>query len=116
MLSMTHSTDSNEKKEIWGEKGAGSGQDPQECPSIMEGTTLPHTHLCRADTNWRASSLLEGIKGQPLRCWAPAPQWAPHPGTYHYSEWPLPGHNANHPGERQLGTEWAQTQPGRGGT
>lgn len=26
-------------------------------------------------------------------------------GTYHQSEWTLPGHNANQPGERQLGTQ-----------
>lgn len=83
MLSMTHSTESKEKKEIWGEEGADSGLGPSGGPLYHGGSTLLRTHACPTGTNWRASSLLEAISGHPLRCWAPASQWAPDPGTYH---------------------------------
>lgn len=80
---MTHSTESKEKKEIWGKRGADQGWGAQEGGATQEGATLLHTHSCLGDRNGRASSLLEGIRGHPLGCWAPASQWTPDPGTYH---------------------------------
>lgn len=78
MLSMTHSTESKEKKEIWGNRVQTQGWDAQEWE--LPRREPPSVTLIRA---WRASSLLEGINGHPLRCWAPASQWTPDPGTYH---------------------------------
>lgn len=62
MLSMTHSTESKEKKEIWGKQGADSGLGPSGVETY-QGGSHPHSHtFVPDDMNWRASSLLEGIR------------------------------------------------------
>lgn len=67
MLSMTHSTESKEKKEIWEKQGAGSGLGPSGVESYQGGSLPPPYAFVLDDRNWRASFLLEGIWAS-LRC------------------------------------------------
>lgn len=83
MLSMTQSTESKEKKEIWEKRGHRLRAETPKIPSTANGATLVHRHSCLVNMSRKVSSLLGGINGHPLRCQAPASQWASDPGTYH---------------------------------
>lgn len=116
MLSMTQSTESKEKKEIWGNRVQTQG-------GTLRSTLLAQieppcfTHSCLAGMNWRANSLLQGIHGHPLGAGhlPPSGQQTLAPTTRVNGRFqdtmPTTPENASW---GQSG--WAQVQPGKGGT